>query len=107
MSATAAQIRANQLNAQKSTGPTTTEGKERSRQNALKHGMTGAGVVLVQGDAAEVHRRALAFSQELNAVGEVERSLVFRASLNSFRMERGADQQNAALAQHVRQVEAD
>ena len=38
MSASAAQIRANQANEQKSTDPTSTLGKERSRQNALKHG---------------------------------------------------------------------
>jgi hypothetical protein len=36
--ATAAQIEANQRNAQKSTGPRTEEGKNRSRLNALDHG---------------------------------------------------------------------
>ena len=34
------QIEANRRNAQKSTGPRTVEGKERSRFNALTHGMT-------------------------------------------------------------------
>ena len=37
--ATAAQQRANQENAQHSTGPRTAEGKQRSSQNALKHGL--------------------------------------------------------------------
>jgi len=41
-----ARIAANRANALKSTGPRTAEGKERSRCNALKHGMTGAGVAL-------------------------------------------------------------
>jgi hypothetical protein len=36
--ATAAQIDANRRNAQKSTGPRTEEGKNRSRMNALDHG---------------------------------------------------------------------
>jgi len=36
----AAQIDANRLNAQHSTGPRTGEGKALSRQNALKHGLT-------------------------------------------------------------------
>ena len=37
---TAAQINANQLNAQSSTGPRTAEGKSVVAQNATKHGLT-------------------------------------------------------------------
>ena len=37
---TAAQISANQLNAQSSTGPRTAEGKSVVSQNATKHGLT-------------------------------------------------------------------
>ncbi len=56
MPASEARILANQRNAQRSTGPKTPEGKEQSRRNALKHGLTGAGVVLPERDAAEVER---------------------------------------------------
>jgi hypothetical protein len=35
------QLRANRANAQKSTGPKTEEGKQRSRLNGLRHGITG------------------------------------------------------------------
>jgi hypothetical protein len=107
MPASEARILANQTNSQRSTGPRTTEGKERSRANALKHGMTGAGVVLPEADAAEVDRRAAAFATETHASGEVGHALARLAALSSVRMERGADQQNAALAEHVRRVEAD
>jgi hypothetical protein len=102
-----ARIEANRKNAALSTGPKTEAGKERSRQNSLKHGMTGAGIVLPEADAAEVTRRTTAFAEELCAVGEVAQALVRLAALNSVRAERCADQQTAALAQRVRQVEAE
>ena len=52
-----ARILANQANSKLSTGPKTPEGKEKSRANALKHGMTGAGVVLPNEDRDEVERK--------------------------------------------------
>jgi hypothetical protein len=102
-----ARIRANQQNAAKSTGPRTVEGKEKSRQNALKHGLTGAGVVLLEADAAELTRRTAQFSEELVPIGEVGERLVARVALHSLRMDRAVDQQNVALAVRLRQVEAD
>jgi len=49
---TAAQIAANQANAQKSTGPTTDAGKAKSSLNAVKTGLTGRTVLLPSEDAA-------------------------------------------------------
>jgi hypothetical protein len=48
-----ARLLANQTNARLSTGPKTVEGKARSRGNALKHGLTGQGVVLPDEASAE------------------------------------------------------
>ena len=107
MPASEAQIRANQANSLRSSGPRTPEGKERSRANALKHGLTGEGVVLPEADAAEVERKAAAYARELNASGEVGHDLARLAALNAVRMDRAADQQTAALSERVRQVEAE
>ena len=105
--ASAARIAANRANSLKSTGPRTTLGRERSRGNALKHGLTGAGVVLPNEDAAEVERRFQAFQDELQPSGEVGRALVRRAALCSVRMDRGVSQETAALSERVRRAEAD
>jgi hypothetical protein len=106
MPASEAQIRANQANSLKSCGPKTSEGKLKSRANAYTHGMT-ATVVIPDEQAAEVERRVEAFEAELNPSGEVGRSLVRLAATMSVRMQRCADQENAMLAERVRQAEAD
>ena len=102
-----AQIAANRANSQRSKGPVTPEGKERSRANALKHGLTGEGVVLPNEDAAEVERRVAAFQDELRPSGEISRALVRRAAICSVRMDRGVEQETAALSERVRRAEAE
>ena len=96
-----ARVLANRANAARSTGPKTEEGKARSRGNALKHGLTGEGVVLPGEDAAEVDRLTAAFQSELKAPGEVGRALARRMATMAVRMERCADRENAALAERV------
>jgi hypothetical protein len=100
--ASPARLLANQANAALSTGPKTLEGKARSRGNALKHGLTGGGVVLPVEDLAEVERRSAAFQAELAPEGEVGHALARRAAILSVRMERGAEQETAALSERVR-----
>ena len=102
-----ARTRANQLNAQRSTGPKTPEGKARSRANALKHGLTGEGIVLPEQDAAEVERLSLAFRDELQAEGEVGHALARRMAVMAVRMDQCVDRENAERSGRVRQALAE
>jgi hypothetical protein len=106
MPATEAQIRANQANSARSTGPRTTEGKEASRANAYKHGMT-ATTLMPEREAAEVQRRFKVFNSELSPSGEVGLSLVLLAARMSVRAELCADRGNFMAAQRVRKAMAE
>ena len=59
------QIEANQRNAQLSTGPRTDEGKNASRRNAMKHGLSGAGVVLPTEETQAVADRIAQWNSSL------------------------------------------
>jgi hypothetical protein len=61
--ATPAQIRANRANAQNSTGPRTEAGRQTTRNNALKHGLAAAQLVLPAEDPAALE----ALRADLNA----------------------------------------
>jgi hypothetical protein len=107
MASSLARLEANRRNARKSTGPKTESGKMASRCNALKHGLTGEGVVLAGDEAAEVDRRAEAYAAELAPRGELARMLVRRVAQLSVRMERSARAERAAVAFAARHAEAD
>jgi hypothetical protein len=102
-----ARVQANRQNSSLSTGPKTPEGKDRSRQNALKHGLTGAGVVLPVEDAAEVERRFVAFRRELQPSSELAVTLVRRAATLAVRMEKCSELEMAATAERMAQAAAD
>jgi hypothetical protein len=53
--ATEAQIKANQQNAQKSTGPRTAEGKAAVSRNAVKHGLFASDPVILGEQAVSQH----------------------------------------------------
>ena len=67
---------ANKANAQKSTGPRTAAGKQRSKLNALRHGLTGQTIVLPSEDLAAYQRHSQAFLDECQPKGAVETQLV-------------------------------
>ena len=89
MTISPARLAANQQNAQRSTGPKTPEGKAKSRLNAFRHGMAGAGdLTMPTEDRALVEQRKLAFIRELGAPGELGALLAHRAAVLSVRVER-------------------
>ncbi len=83
----------NRLNAQKSTGPRTEEGKAKSRYNALTHGMTAESTVLPGEEAAEFEARARQLHADLGPCNALEAALldgVARAEWLSVRADHAA-----------------
>ena len=107
MTCSPARLLANQANARRSTGPSTPEGKARSRCNALKHGLTGQGVALPDEDAAAVARRFDNLQAEMNPSDDMGRVLVQRIALLSVRLERSAEHEAAALGVKIRHAKED
>ena len=101
------QLAANRLNAAKSTGPKTIEGKARSRRNSFKHGLTGAGVALPKEDAEAVQERFDALEGELKPNSVLARILVQRVALFSIRLERCARHEAVSLSEKVRAAESE
>ncbi len=102
-----ARLAANRENCRRSTGPRTAAGKERSRRNGLKHGLTGAGIVVPDEDVAAIQGRFDALEAELIAGSELGRILVHRVALLSVRLERSARHEAAAIGERMRSAEAD
>lgn len=80
----------NKANAQHSTGPRTTSGKQRSKLNALRHGLTGQTVVLPTEDLAAYHHHAQSFLTDFQPKGAIETQLVQSLIDLSWRLNRAA-----------------
>ena len=86
--ATEAQIAANRINALKSTGPRTPDGKARSARNAVKWGLFSKQVVFTEQEAAERSELSLHIRSLLEPVGELEELSVDEVTANWFRVAR-------------------
>ena len=82
------QIETNRRNAQLSTGPVTETGKQRSRQNAVRHGLTAETVIDLLEDADDYAAFELAITADYDAQTAVERELVLRLASLLWRLRR-------------------
>jgi len=83
-------VEGNRANAQKSTGPRTEAGKQRSKLNALRHGLTGQTVVLPTEDHSAYQRHSQAFLDEYRPQGATETQLVQSITDISWQLNRAA-----------------
>ena len=82
------QIEANRRNAGKSTGPTSEGGKQRSRCNAIRHGLTAETVLGALEDAEDYKAFEAAITADYDASSAVERELVLRLASLLWRLRR-------------------
>ncbi|HWE35686.1 MAG TPA: hypothetical protein VG406_03875 [Isosphaeraceae bacterium] len=88
-------IAANRQNAMRAKGPVTPGGKANSRRNALKHGLTGAGVVLPAEEEAELAAKTAEWVAELKPIDDREHRLIRRTVLAGMRLDRVAKMEMA------------
>jgi hypothetical protein len=91
------QLASNRRNAILSCGPKTESGKSRSKRNALKHGLTGEGIVVPDEDQAAIQDRFEAFEAVMKPKDAVGQYLVNRMALMSVRMDRSARHESAVI----------
>src|SRR4051812_20332187 len=70
-----AKVEANRANAQSSTGPRTEEGKARSSQNALTHGLFSRQLVIRPEDHRAFDEMLASYTSELKPAGAMEKTV--------------------------------
>jgi hypothetical protein len=101
------QIEANRRNALKSTGPNTPGGRERSRCNAVRHGLTAETVIGALEDAEDYKAFEAAIIGDYDAQSAVERELVLRLASLLWRLRRATTMETGLFeiqAEHLREV---
>ncbi len=91
------QIQANRLNAQKSTGPQSPEGKQRVAQNRTKHGLAGEHVVLPGEDQSAFDDLLATLHSNWDPHSETEAFLVDTMAFNQWRLIRIGRMEHASL----------
>lgn len=82
------QTEARRLNALKSTGPQTPEGKRKAAKNATRHGLRASEVLIGLEQKADLDALANSFVLALSPVGAIEEQIVERMALAAWRLRR-------------------
>jgi hypothetical protein len=101
------QIEANRRNALKSTGPTSAEGKQRSRCNAIRHGLTAETVIATLEDGEDYKAFQAAVTVDYDAQSAVERELVLRLASLLWRLRRATTMETGLFeiqAKHLKEI---
>lgn len=87
-----------------STGPRTAEGKARSSQNSLKHGLTAKQLVISEENQPEFDRLTAAVHDEYNPQGEIEHQITGEIVACTWRLARARFQEERVFASHHREL---
>src|SRR3954452_11221455 len=98
------QFEANRRNARRSTGPTTEQGKLRSRRNAVRHGLTAETVIAALEDAEDYQAFEAAVITDYDAQSAVERELVLRLASLLWRIRRATTIETGLFEIQARQL---
>jgi hypothetical protein len=99
MPASQKQMDANRANAGKSTGPRTPGGKERSKMNAVTHGLTAQSSVLPGEDRSQLEALSESLMGQLKPRGVVQRIVAERVVSLAWKLRRVARAEEAAARQ--------
>jgi hypothetical protein len=101
MAISEAKLEANRRNAMRSCGPRTQSGKDRSKLNAVKHGMRAATLVLLDEDAQALEDRKAEWAASLMPRGAAEERIVEDSVEYSWLRDRVRRAQEARLATNI------
>src|ERR1700730_7050160 len=96
------QLEANRLNALKSCGPKTPEGKARSKMNALKHGLTAEQIVLPNEDPEEYDALCQQWLDAYPDADPAQLALIEIAVDNAWMLQRAKRHERAMSAHRMR-----
>src|SRR5882762_8936644 len=101
--ATDKQTAANRLNAQKSTGPRTPEGRAAVRLNGIKHGLTAETIILKGESEADFTQLFDSLEAEHDPITPTEEALVVQLAMATWRLRRLYHQEGAFYAYKMKE----
>ena len=103
-----AQDAANKRNSQHSSGPKSDAGKRKSRQNAIKHGLTAKVINLLPGESQQDYDvRINVFVADHQNLTASQMVLIKRIVSADWKLDRLDQSQNASIAENMRHAEID